>query len=364
MDEQARKALQDDGCPPCYPTGLCPPLLNIPDQYKPIISFWNSLLSTGLVVLRAQLSDWEEFRSFQKRIRQYYARNLKPFTEFKDKVRERRQRHKLEGHVCQHLQLDVGQQNALGNWIEFQNYHLQICEGYEEIIEDDREKLAAAQKRLKDRGISWLEGLEEVEFYEKSLYAAECKPRQHKLLLRWIEQQRKVIASEQATSIHDTKGHEDGRRTMRTHSALGHRKSERKAGSVLSPVQTGVSKKTGKRSLQTQKRNVPQAAKYEKADGRVASRSNERISDHRTHKQKRGGESMSLHPLRPQRVSKTTSKPPKGKQAGKFNAKASHMRQPQGGRQQDSVDGAQIKRRNVTTSSGRESKRPERFCPG
>src|SRR5438045_9017631 len=48
-------------------------------------------------VLRAQLSGWQKFRAFQRRIRAYY-RN-KSFSVFVDKVRERRRRHKVDGDV-------------------------------------------------------------------------------------------------------------------------------------------------------------------------------------------------------------------------------------------------------------------------
>ncbi|MCJ1465455.1 hypothetical protein MMC07_004073 [Pseudocyphellaria aurata] len=307
-DERARKSLQDDGCPPCYPIGHSPSFLGIPDQYEPIISFWNSMPGTQDAVLSAQLEDWEKFRSHQKRIRLYYA--TRPFTNFEDKVRERLQRHKLEGHACLHLHLDLGQQSALGNWIEFQNYHLQKFEmmDMKKNIVDLRERLAAAQKKLEDEGVSWFEDLNEVKWLNMDLHAAEFRPRQHKILLRWIEQQRTSIATELATAeqaklLQDARGHEDGS-PMQTLCAPGHQNWERKALSVLSPVQTGVSKKAKKRRSQPQKPGVSQAARYETADGHVPWRRSERISGLSKHKQRFGPERM---PLPPQRVSKATS---------------------------------------------------------
>ena len=79
------------------------------------------------MVLRAQLSDWKRFRLFQRNVRARYQH--KPFSSFEDEVRERRQRHGLDGSVS--LLLDLNQQSQLQNWIEFQNYQLKRLEQFD-----------------------------------------------------------------------------------------------------------------------------------------------------------------------------------------------------------------------------------------
>ena len=81
-------------------------------------------------MLRTQLSDWRKFRVFQEKIRAYY--HTKAFSIFVDNVRERRQRHKVGGDV--RLLFNSEQQSRLGNWIEFQNYHLNRLEWFQENI--------------------------------------------------------------------------------------------------------------------------------------------------------------------------------------------------------------------------------------
>lgn len=111
IEDQARKVLEKEGCPPCYPTDLKIPLLDIPKQYQGIILYWKSFAGTDDLVLRTQLSDWEQFRQSQKKTRQQYRH--KPFSNFKEKVREHQRRHQLGGNV--RLQSNSGQQSRLEN---------------------------------------------------------------------------------------------------------------------------------------------------------------------------------------------------------------------------------------------------------
>jgi hypothetical protein len=69
FEAQARKELEKEGCPPCYPPYLDIPLRNIPHEYQAIMAYWQSFPSTGDAVLCAQLSDWKMFRVFQQHIR-------------------------------------------------------------------------------------------------------------------------------------------------------------------------------------------------------------------------------------------------------------------------------------------------------
>ncbi|MCJ1345777.1 hypothetical protein MMC31_003986 [Peltigera leucophlebia] len=116
-EEQAHRALVEDGCPTCYPTGLEFPLQKIPDEYRRIVSYWESLSATGDV----------------------------------DKARNRRRRYGFKGDVS--LTSDPGEQSDLENWIESQSYQLEIDEGLAKKIKDDREKLDAEvqQEEVGDR---------------------------------------------------------------------------------------------------------------------------------------------------------------------------------------------------------------------
>lgn len=262
LEEQARNALLEAGCPPSYPTDLKFPLQNVPEKYK-VISYWQSIPGTGRVVLTAQLSDWREFCDHQKRIRQYYLQR-NTFSVFLNKVWDRRRRHGFEGDICLHL--DPEQQSRLENWIEFQNYHLEIHEGLQREITDDREELDAAQKKL-ETGASGPEGAEEVEILEGRVKYGKRKLKQHDNLVQWIKQQRKAMAAEQAISIHATGGH-DRPRTIPPPPSPGRRKRDQNPRSPLSPARSAVSKKPSRKrgSLRLQKSNVAQVAENATAD--------------------------------------------------------------------------------------------------
>lgn len=179
-EKRARKALNEDGCPPCYPTDLKFPLQKIPEEYRRIVSYWESLTATGYVVLCAQLSDWRDFRGYQGRVRRHYLHG-KTFPDFQDKVRDRRRRYGLKGDVSLHL--DPRLQNDLENWIEFQNYHLEIHEGLGKKIKVDREKSDAARKKL-ETGAAGLTCAEDVEIFNERVNYGESKLSQHQILLQ------------------------------------------------------------------------------------------------------------------------------------------------------------------------------------
>ncbi|KAL9632970.1 MAG: hypothetical protein Q9164_004983, partial [Protoblastenia rupestris] len=53
LEAQARKDLESDGCPACYSSHLDVPVRNPPEEYRPIVGYWQSFSSTGDVVLCA-----------------------------------------------------------------------------------------------------------------------------------------------------------------------------------------------------------------------------------------------------------------------------------------------------------------------
>lgn len=77
----------------------------------------------------------------------------RPFNEFVDKVCERQRRHKVGGDV--HLQFDVEQQSRLENWMEFQDYHLQLHEGFEKKRDELKKKLDDARKEAEGTSKTW-----------------------------------------------------------------------------------------------------------------------------------------------------------------------------------------------------------------
>ena len=88
IEANARKILENKGCPPCYHTYLEIPLRDPPEKYRAVIVYWKSFPGTGDVVLHAQFSDWKRFREYQKTVRRYYRHgNL---SDFVNQVRERR----------------------------------------------------------------------------------------------------------------------------------------------------------------------------------------------------------------------------------------------------------------------------------
>ena len=306
------------------------------------------------MVLTTQLSDWGVFCEFQDKIRQYCLKRG-TFPNFVDKVHDRRRRHGLETDV--RLLPDPKQQSRLENWIEFQNYHLHSHECKEMEVKDKREKWDAARKEAERSGLGDAGKLD----LEGEMKHSECKLKEHDKMLRWIEQQRKTMAAEQAASVYAT-GHHERPKSISTSTSLGHRKRNQKPRSPLSLVLSAVSKKSPKRkTLRPSKRNESQPAKNATADPN-ASRRRRRIPEPGVRASRWGEESTLLSPFNPQKVAKTTETTKKGckgkiwannnakpQKAGRFNCRKPVQK------------GAVVV---VTTRSGRKSKRPEWFRPG
>ena len=272
--------------------------------------------------LKAQLSDWKYFCKYQSQVRLHYLRR-KTFGAFEEKVRDRRRRHGLEGDAS--LDPDPEKQSRLQNWIEFQNYHLELYENLERDTTHDREVLEAARKKTEtvaseDTDVG-------VETFQWRVEVDESKMRQYSKLLRWIEQQRIVRAAEQATPIHATRSR-DRPRGMPTLTSPGRRKGNQKSRSALDPVRAAVSKKssTKRRSVRPSKQDVPrsQSAGYATVDlnsNAPEPRRSKRIPELRVKASPHGKESTPLRPFRPRKVTKSAKNTPKGKVSAAINAK-------------------------------------------
>ena len=177
MEDQARKDLEREGCPPCYPLDLSFSQ-DIPKSYQRIIDYWKSLPGTGDVVLCAQLSDWKQFRGSQRASRR--NRDLAA------QVQKRRKPHQTEDDV--HLRPSLERQSRLKTWGEFQAYHL--C--FHESLEKRRQDLKLAVAR---REVEGPEDESEEAPLLQMLQANEKKLERHGDLLKWIEQERlKMVA--------------------------------------------------------------------------------------------------------------------------------------------------------------------------
>jgi len=299
-------------------------------------------------VLCAQLSDWERFRVFQRKTRQYYRHN--PFSDLEKKVRERRRRHQLGGDV--RLRFNFGQQSRLENWIEFQNYHLHIHEGLEKERDDLKEELDVARKKV--------EGADAADL-EQMLEAAEWRLGRHKNLLWWVEQERMVIDAVHPPSVEGDHDDQDGAlKAVRRPSEFNHRK--RQPHAVLGEVR--ISKpKPRKRNMQRRKRKAPEAEPTIEASGPPRS-SVPRNPDSRESKPQSTKKDTALHQIYPQRVSKVkrfadaSAKSPLatplrrvGQKRAPDRARPKHQQSPQRPQSTPMV---------VKTRSGRESRKPER----
>lgn len=357
LEKQSRKSLLDAGCPPCYPPELEFPLQNVLEEYE-VVSYWQSLSDTGRVVLTAQLSDWEDFRKYQRDIRRHYL-HWKTFGDFEEKVRDRRRRHGLEGDAFLHPELE--KQSQLHNWIEFQNYHLQLHERYEKDLKGKTEELDAAREKLET---SRLEDPTVVDFFEMGVKNHRNKLEEHKKMLLWIEQQRKAMATEQATSL-QAPGDHDRLSIMLTRPSPRRRKTDKARRSPLGPVRTAVSKQPVSPRKQTSSRLQKSGAA--RVAGSVIADSDEpqssaRLADVEDKSSRRSKDSTPLRPFRPQRVAKPAknSHAHKARYPVKANTNAGPKPQLKA-RSKRRKAPQQSASKGVKTRSGRVSRRPERL---
>ena len=190
LEAKARSALEEDGCPPCYPKlelGVDPP-----QQCQTIMEYWKSFPGTDDMVLCSQLENWQRFRRSQKR-----PRTRGGFSELVNGIRKRRQKHGLVGDVC--LQLDPRLQSQRENWVEFQDYHLRRLERREE-------KQDALKKELADKtannGPS--RPADDVTAVRRLLENATFEVDRQRLLLQWIEQERQSMIGSHAMPVDNT----------------------------------------------------------------------------------------------------------------------------------------------------------------
>ncbi|KAK8234762.1 hypothetical protein HDK77DRAFT_322175 [Phyllosticta capitalensis] len=157
IEQEQRKELEDQGCPPCVPTTIQHPYEDGLGNYGGIVRWWKSVGER--LILWSQLQDWQEFCEWRQKWR---PQSLPEFQDYLDRFRERRNTFGLQGEA--NLEVQIKDQTRLQNWIEFQDYHHQMHANTEETEEN-----------------------QDHQDY-------------HEILLQWIEEQRKIMVAEEAAS--------------------------------------------------------------------------------------------------------------------------------------------------------------------
>ncbi|KAL8941884.1 MAG: hypothetical protein Q9216_001994 [Gyalolechia sp. 2 TL-2023] len=242
MEAEARSTLLQDGCVPCYPAAFDLPLPDHVGTHQGVVSYFKRYGCFNSRILCSQLLDWEKFRRFQAKNRRYFLpRNT--FPAFQEKVRNRRQRHKLEGDVSLHP--DPEQQRPLDSWTEYQDYHLMIREGLERMIKRDEEKLALVQEEADGIRTPGSKMSHNLTVYPYRIDRDRSKRERHEGLLQWIEQQRLTMVAEQHRNEIATEDHDrpcDALQSVRKVSSLEIRTKKPKVVPVLSPASSRPSK--------------------------------------------------------------------------------------------------------------------------
>ncbi|KAI0101719.1 hypothetical protein GGR51DRAFT_529083 [Nemania sp. FL0031] len=207
-EAKARRELEQEGCPPCYPATLEVPLRNPPDEYRGIVEHWESLSGWGGHILWQQRSDWRRFRNYQH----WYRSRLpgEKFSRHMENVRERRRRHGLPD-VDVDLCLEPKEQTLAQNWLEYQYLHLGFSEKREAKMEELARKIEAEREQsgsddattaIATVGGTIPETIDEItrtgwpssaQITASRLRGERLFAKRHKNLLRWIEMQRQAM---------------------------------------------------------------------------------------------------------------------------------------------------------------------------
>ena len=251
------------------------------------------------MVLCYQKLDWEKFRKLQARVR---SRN-RPFSNFVDEVRERRQRHGLGGDVC--LLLDLEKQSRLDNWIEFQNRHLKRLEQFKEERDKLKQELADAQELAGYRNNTRPKfGPTRAEALKQRLEVIQRNLKWHHVLLQWIEQQRLAMDLVHPAPVReDNENQGAAPKFVRRTSTRGRRNKGKERSSILGNVRVmkSMSKERNKRNTQIQKLT---ASELEPPIQNLDSTS--QASKHPEAKPRRIKIDTPVRQIRPQGVSKAT----------------------------------------------------------
>ncbi|KAL8931149.1 MAG: hypothetical protein Q9208_000253 [Pyrenodesmia sp. 3 TL-2023] len=360
LEQQKRESLEEEGCPPCYPPRMEYPLKGELGEYEGIIKYWQWFSS---FVLGQQMADWEQFRAWQARVRRHYVRQG-TFPTYQDKVRDRRQRYQLPGGAS--LLPDEGQQNRLENWIEFQDYHLGIHEGYEKVLKKEENELQLAhEKTYPDIAAR----TEDIRVFQIRIETQVAKIERHDNLLRWIEQQRVAMVAEQDSTVDAAQmpTEEVGTQEESSHEPTPRNsKKKPKPANVLGPKPAGISKM----NLRPRRpKNLPNSGNASVGTSGAATRPQLLLAVLvPTTNSSRGKKATSVRQPRAQKAPKTVKPKGKGKQSSGRNTMSQPAKKAQKDTRRNPNQTTQSRNATQTlaplvhkTRSGRISKRPDRF---
>ena len=200
--------IQDGGHPSHRPDDSGSEYLNEPQNRTDIISYWTTICHGVESILQHQRWHWEEFRKHQDWRRWRY---WKPewFERFVQEVREYRRKKGLEGDI--YLLQDRKEQSRLEDWVEFQYWEYKKADR----LVKERERYAEGVKRQEVRlqeAIDAGQSVEKIEMIREHSLAlmeggrggAEISLERQNILLKWIDEQLPIIASECQTSVIST----------------------------------------------------------------------------------------------------------------------------------------------------------------
>ena len=291
-EEEARKFLEQDGCPPCYTHEPSYSTRYFSEEYKEINLYWETWpYDSDGGVLSTQREDWRNFRSFQEKTRRYY---IQRFDRFIEAARERRRRHRLVPEV--RFNPNPNEQTRVETWVEFQNYHLHYQEGLEKRVEVESQGLRTAERNLEGAVDHELDhAIHDKNAYSYRLATATQKMKLHeKHILPWIEQQRinMVAAVDDFSDISNT-------------SVSGVRRRKPGVRSVLKPIRSAVSKPDQRRRSPRIQRSKPSPISEDPTSAFDTSQNTKSQMPHvRKSKRQKTKEDAPLRPLHPQKVTK------------------------------------------------------------
>ena len=227
-ENEAYRDLIQDGWRPSH----CPSESNFDFLYEPqnhtdIIWYWITVSATRECILQSQRTHWTEFRKHQDWRRWRY---WKPewFERFVQEVKVYRRKKGLEGDIC--LLQDRKEQSRLQDWVEFQYWEYrkadrlvkQMVRYAEEVKDEETELQAAIDGGRPADEIEWIRD-HTLAITKGRRGGAEIELGRQNVLLKWIDEQLPIIASECQTAVISTQLPNDCQSTsIRT--SLGKRK--------------------------------------------------------------------------------------------------------------------------------------------
>ena len=200
MEREAYDALVNEGGIPLYPIDLILDVFNDnPGQYEDVVSYWDSFSPYGRSHLFKQLRAWRRFRDYQKRVRRYFIERNR-FPEYPQRIRDRRQRHGLEGDV--ELLEEFDKQSKLQNWVEYQDSQYQTLEKLEKKIKEAQAKAEAMRKAADEAGVPGFDGIFDPDnFGEQMALSIQSNDKEAKAVTRRISVEKALQLAEKRLDL-------------------------------------------------------------------------------------------------------------------------------------------------------------------